>query len=556
MSKIYNPREVAIFNGFPFHYEVMGYLINWCVQTGRNVTVYTETKNDYGWLQWYEDYHQAYTQVYAGNAPTFQYRPYREFPHECARYDLIFLPTDDDKYFDDAWLNLYDVRQRIIKINHMPHDRRPQIKRFIDIRPYFEQVDNAWALPIFPMSIKPKVDGEVIKVYVTDGIDPARHDAVALKAIARQPNVHLHCVGRYLAHTWLEGNTANPITFHTQIPALEMIQLMASCHYYFYGVVDGNGYNDKYVSGHLSTAFSCGTKIIMRRYTQKYFGFTSCLLYDQVEDILPLTWYDNRDVLAERDHLTGMLNAVLQERFLQPVVHDVDVERPPTDTMIPRVFYSTLMLDQSWYDKHPGWEFYVHPRLNPWEVIHRRGGVYVDHNLCCARNIEELLMVDRLVLVKGYVRDVPAIYPDLIIGVAGQPFIKKYVLGTAQNPVEIYRDWYLQEETKNKLIPDTMVDPFTRAGNMRVPGALYYTYPILPIVRDVKIPPGFVMVDEGLPKLGKHVQWAGVDEVREFSTRSSVYDDDFDDGYRVNWVWGIVVGALLILLIIVILMLR
>ena len=46
--------KVAIFNTFPFHYEMFGYIISFCNDRQYELTIYTVPNNHNKWLDFYK----------------------------------------------------------------------------------------------------------------------------------------------------------------------------------------------------------------------------------------------------------------------------------------------------------------------------------------------------------------------------------------------------------------------------------------------------------------------------------------------------------------------
>lgn len=46
-------KHIAIFNSFNYHYEMFGYIIQYCHLNNFNLTIFTEIYNDNEWLEYY-----------------------------------------------------------------------------------------------------------------------------------------------------------------------------------------------------------------------------------------------------------------------------------------------------------------------------------------------------------------------------------------------------------------------------------------------------------------------------------------------------------------------
>jgi hypothetical protein len=97
--------EICIINGLPFHYEMFGYIIEYCVHRKMPLDIYTEIKNNYGWLTFYENNVSSLITFY----PISKYNPNNS-------YRRVILTTDDDPVLKDEWIS-----DKIIAIDHIEH---------------------------------------------------------------------------------------------------------------------------------------------------------------------------------------------------------------------------------------------------------------------------------------------------------------------------------------------------------------------------------------------------------------------------------------------------
>lgn len=368
------PLNICCYNGFTFHYEMFGYLLHWVHRQNKQakseiyrMSIFTPSKNNYGWLAWYQTRY-----------PKTIFMSPEEFPTHAHKYDLIFLTTDDDPTFTPEYLALYSVAQRIIKVNHVNWNRRPDISKYINIRPYLDRVEHethfskepgAWkvnvyhinyadldcqdpdrhpyhALPSYHIRSKKNFNG-LIRIYVGDG-NPGRLNDEDIATLAFQHNVKLYFVGRSSCYyRFPYYNNKHPIQhkFLRQVDTAKMIKTMQKCHYYFYGLNADNSCNQVAISGHLPLAFSCGTRVIMTRASNKYYGFKSALCYEKITDILPLTYTDNMEVLAERKECENNLHQAITAQF--PHLFESVVAIPPTlSTPIPKRIHMMWLTDR------------------------------------------------------------------------------------------------------------------------------------------------------------------------------------------------------------------
>ena len=133
ISPFFNKTHICIVNNLPFHYEMFGYIIEYCVHRKIPLDIYTETKNQYGWLDFYKMNTCSLVTFYKIS----EYMPIN-------KYSRIVFTTDDDN-FPDKWI----IPEKSIAIDHYKSIRRPQIKYHIGTRWFQERPQLDYILPAF-----------------------------------------------------------------------------------------------------------------------------------------------------------------------------------------------------------------------------------------------------------------------------------------------------------------------------------------------------------------------------------------------------------------------
>jgi hypothetical protein len=138
--------RLAVFNSFPYHYEMFAHILDYCKNHNQEVNVYTNTTNDYGWLSYYEE-------VYAVK----EWYPIHQFHPED--YDCVILATDDDYAYGRFW----NGKTHVVVIEH---GGRRQLslpaQSFIQIRQLKLRTppsdSNTWAIPVWDNKLYTKSD--------------------------------------------------------------------------------------------------------------------------------------------------------------------------------------------------------------------------------------------------------------------------------------------------------------------------------------------------------------------------------------------------------------
>ena len=100
--------KLAILNSFNFHYEIFGYIIDYCIKKNVRLDIYTVSDNDLGWLSFY------IINFIPGNDTNYDFNDQEDklirfYPINKYAinndYDKVILTTDDDTNIPDEIFN-------------------------------------------------------------------------------------------------------------------------------------------------------------------------------------------------------------------------------------------------------------------------------------------------------------------------------------------------------------------------------------------------------------------------------------------------------------------
>lgn len=149
-------QKIAIFNGFPFHYEMFGTVLEYLRNRSIAFDIFSETKNEMGWIS-----------VYESCFGKLDFRPLRDYNRYS--YDFVFLLTDDDNKYSYKWNDG-------AKIIMFEHSGIRNVLRKTHYRIQLRQlVNNQWCFPIWNIRQKPK-DNSIIKVVALGNNCPSNPD--------------------------------------------------------------------------------------------------------------------------------------------------------------------------------------------------------------------------------------------------------------------------------------------------------------------------------------------------------------------------------------------
>jgi glycosyltransferase involved in cell wall biosynthesis len=271
-------KRVAIFNSFPFHYELFGHILAHFARNGgasSAVSIFTETKNNMGWLDFYK------TQFETLN---IEFRSVSEFCDARHEFDLIFVPTDDDFAFKREWID----DRCIVTDNHVSN-RRPEYKHHIGLRP-FAGNDKRWALPCYDLvSASDKMthlERDCIHVAITVGWQIVLNYPVINRLSAMVP-LHIHFIGRKFDDIASKMNATGVdicIHLHEKMETRDMIELLKKCDYVMTDLQNDDHINGITMSGVVPLSFSTLTPLIISKQNNRIYGFKNVVEFEMSSD--------------------------------------------------------------------------------------------------------------------------------------------------------------------------------------------------------------------------------------------------------------------------------
>lgn len=259
--------NIAIYNGFPFHYEMFGFILQWCRRNNFDCSIYTTTTNNNGWLDYYQQ-----------KFPSITYNECDQFIKDAHLYHIVILITDNDHSFETSWLNLYGIHQKIIRLNHVPYDRYPEIKYSIDVRNF--TIDKPYVNGFFNI-INYK---EKEKLVITDSINIFisanlyHYDTKNLQILDKYPNTILHFIARKIDPKFKQDFKSTN-QYHENISTSDMIAIISKCQYMFFGLDNDSEFRYNRISGFIILSYSCCTPIIMDAKTYLAYNLKSPISY-------------------------------------------------------------------------------------------------------------------------------------------------------------------------------------------------------------------------------------------------------------------------------------
>jgi hypothetical protein len=239
---------------------MFGYIIEYCVHRNMPLDIYTETKNNYGWLRFYENNVCSLITFY----PISEYTPDNS-------YRRIILTTDDDPVLKDEW-----ITDKIIAIDHIEDLRKPQIKYHISTRWFESRPTGDYILPAFRLITLEDKQKFSRPAVVCLGGNTELSITKFKKLFSNFESIEF----------WFVDRKAEPEKFRDypnihcvkQMDTTEMLDLCKKSHWMFISDEKKN-HMKKSMSAAIMLGFSCLCRIIMPAQMNVNYKYKSVLEY-------------------------------------------------------------------------------------------------------------------------------------------------------------------------------------------------------------------------------------------------------------------------------------
>lgn len=266
-----NKTKIAIYQGLFFHYEMLGYLLDYFVGTKNSVDIYCPENNDGN--EWKTFYESLFKIKFNFLVPT---------TINPDNYDLIFLVTDDDPTFKQEWLDKYGEK-KVICIDHTVCIRRsPENMLRIGTRFFHLRPKCLWALPVYNYvnkfeKIKCLEQTNKINVVCMGQTKPLSGEFLQ-KLIVNFNSIDFHIVSRKIEPKY--KNFSNIKTYENCSTA-QMMNLIKYAHYMICFESPTNlDPRSNSISGSIPLAFDSGCQLIIPKSFQYYYNFKSVITYE------------------------------------------------------------------------------------------------------------------------------------------------------------------------------------------------------------------------------------------------------------------------------------
>ena len=255
--------KIGIFNSFPFHYEMFGFILNYAKNNEILVDIFTNRQNNLGWIDFYRNKFNNFNVI-----------DFKKFEGNTDNYSTFFVTTDDDPLFKTEWID-----NNVVCLNHYYKIRAPNFKHYLNIANFKDSLLD-YSYPCYPLiNYKEKKQNNTVSIIgASYGLDfniinkLCSNNKIQLNIFVRKShNIDI---------TELDTTKFN-INFMEDIHTNNMIKLLKQSSYI---LINYNSHPDRengtICSGSLQLALSTLCRPIMTQNSNKYLQIENALKFD------------------------------------------------------------------------------------------------------------------------------------------------------------------------------------------------------------------------------------------------------------------------------------
>ena len=264
-------KKIAIFNGFRFHYEMFGTVLEFLTHRGLTFSIYSETQDAMGWFE-----------VYTTKFGALTVHPTGAFDH--TKYDYVFLLTDDDVQYHYLW-----THPKVIMFEHCGRRNTMRMTwRRIQMREFKERIPpsspHTWTLPVWSIFQRPKADA--LKIVAIGNNCPSNPEELKpwFQNITAPQFVFINrnpAPTKFDYDSWTDYKN---VTLLENIDAATMLEHAADAHWILLLPKNGNQYKNA-ISACIPIAYGVGTPLLLSKAWCEAYGLKGMNALDPTNPI-------------------------------------------------------------------------------------------------------------------------------------------------------------------------------------------------------------------------------------------------------------------------------
>ena len=255
--------KIGIFNSFPFHYEMFGFILNYAKNNEILVDIFTNTQNDLGWIDFYREKFNNFNVI-----------DFKKFEGNTNNYSTFFVTTDDDPLFKTEWID-----NNVVCLNHYYKIRSPNFKHYLNVA-NFKDSSLEYSYPCYPLiNYQDKIQNNTVCVI---GGGYGFNNNVINKLYSKD-KIKLYIFTRKICNINISNIDINKFDIHfiEDIETSKMIKILKQSSYVLLNYNDNHELNTgNSCSGSLQLALSTLCKPIMAQTSNKYLQIENALEFD------------------------------------------------------------------------------------------------------------------------------------------------------------------------------------------------------------------------------------------------------------------------------------
>jgi hypothetical protein len=303
--------KIALYHNQDIHYEMLGYLIEYCQSRNLDYDLYSSYKdsNTITWTKWYNKFFN--NKVNWINSLKI---------NDNVDYDVIVLITDDNLY-----ANYVEEKHRhkAITIDHWYLQRNNDIRYHIGIRKFYNRPNLPYTIPCYRMINKEeklelvKNDNKIKVIFLGRYNIPSSLTFLLFDNI-KDIEFHIVRPKEDKSHFEYLKNIPNSY-FYYNLETDELMELMKKCHYTFLMPSYIEGYQRQKLSSIIPLSYSTLCQCIIPKSWNMDLNLKSVLLYDDLDYLQP-----NKQIKLDINQFKLKISEINEERE-SLITHNIDV---------------------------------------------------------------------------------------------------------------------------------------------------------------------------------------------------------------------------------------
>ena len=297
--------NICIFNSLGFHFEMFGYLIDYCKQKNYNLDIYTTDYNNYGFIKFYFHF--------------FQFKNFFDVQtyNSNNKYDKIILTTDNDYNFHAFGYNLERPLTKYgICINHIDFNRNLSFIDHIGTRFYINNPKQDWALPVYRIcDLKNKKDNHLNLIVCIGKGNMFRN----IERFKDYDTYNFIIIGRDFLES-VDYSKHKNIKVYSKLDTSAMIEILKLASYVFINNEINKVHIENSMSGSIPLALNCLCNLIMPKAMNDLYKLKSPITYEEnqkIEISKPNFDLVNEDLNNMIEHRNNVFNKYLKSEVIK-----------------------------------------------------------------------------------------------------------------------------------------------------------------------------------------------------------------------------------------------